>query len=583
MELATLQGRKATGGSYTGKSDSLGQALLEVNSAVDILDTYYFIQSTSSDKHAAYRESASGADRRVVGILSDPATADKLLVTRLFHRVERFMLHKRTNRVALGSFMLLVTVVLLLMLFPGERDYFTLTSLLANFVICIMCMVGWFFTVGKHRTTTAGIFTDDDTNMDDVGIPHGDQTSMTSVQRMHILWSEIQARKATTLEDTAIVEGVVSANTLDLCAGVSGGLGFLLMVWQAIAGYHGTPLEQVMGYLESIMTFFGAIASGMGIAIYLLDVSLLIARVKLFNKEMLLSGQHSLESVTEQLLKSQQTQKKILTRGMTEKSLRASRIASGLTGSTDAGGGAVGGCETWSVAQVKTWISSLSNISQAHIEQFTKRAEDQDLDGAALCTISAEQLQELLGATYGDNMKLAQARSKLMSHVTGFQDSDEFFEEYIMLKNYFVSASKAWQLICTTVMMLGMLSFLIGAVMMLLKWQGLFISVVEMILGVFFFFFMAGAMLNANVACNSLKGTVVNSNPGNFDFFGRSNQGHSRGGDSNSHRNLISYLELNPIYFVLFGFAITPAWLFGFASGTGGTAIVAFIYRYVSA
>jgi hypothetical protein len=75
-------------------------------------------------------------------------------------------------------------------------------------------MVGWFFTVGKHRTTTAGIFTDDDTNMDDVGIPHGDQIVDD------ILWSEIQARKATTL-DTAI-EVVVSANNTPHVGGVTG-------------------------------------------------------------------------------------------------------------------------------------------------------------------------------------------------------------------------------------------------------------------------------------------------------------------------------------------------------------------------
>jgi hypothetical protein len=43
----------------------------------------------------------------------------------------------------------------------------------------------------------------------------------------------------------------------------------------------------------------------------------------------------------------------------------------------------------------------------------------------------------------------------------------------------------------------------------------------------------------------------------------------------------LDYLEVNQLNFVIYHFAITPAWVFGFATSAAGTTLVTLVYTHL--
>ena len=100
-----------------------------------------------------------------------------------------------------------------------------------------------------------------------------------------------------------------------------------------------------------------------------------------------------------------------------------------------------------------------------------------------------------------------------------------------------------------------------------------------MVIGLFCFFFVVFVTLAANSACNQIHEVVRTTHPSMFDFFTGSPTGAK---SDTAHAALLKYLELNPVYYRVYGFAITPAWAFGFATGTGGTTAFALLWNQYS-
>jgi hypothetical protein len=491
-------------------------------------------------------------------------------VARWFFALQSLLLHKAVFAVSVLVYTITLISVVVLLVNPGMRNYFKgAGSILGNFAICNMAAVGYWFILGQYRQSKAG-YLSESSDLNTACVPGLSQDKLTTPQRMHLLFQEIHSRYGNINEDSEEVSGLLSTKKSDIASVVWASTSILtglFLVYNWLASKTATPAEMIMGMGEAILTSVGCIGAGVGFILFTLEASLLVARVKLFNKELLAANFEHVGglSLDQQILQSQKSQQDL-------GNLSSSRLSNPSTSSattstymlTAAGQGSF---STWSVQQVQTWMkSNVEGVTQEHLDKYATRVLEEDLDGEAMCRIQPQQLQVILGSTFGDDIKITRARSKIMEQVAGFQDTDELLAEYIRMKNYFDAASEAWQTLCLLVMLCGMLAFFIGVVLMVLHLQPFVVSFLEMIIGLGCFFFIVASVLYANNACTSVLGVVTGNHPRNFAFF----EGGQHG--------LIEYFQLNKLYFIIFGFAITPAWVFGFATGGGGTTLFALLY-----
>jgi hypothetical protein len=417
--------------------------------------------------------------------------------------------------------------------------------------------------------------------------------SFSTVQRMHALWSELETRNKNLNIHTGHRDGVMSPILADVIMFLAAGSGMVLFVPAALGWMFHTETtipECAFGLIGSTAFLFVPPAAGVGITLLMLEASLLAARVTLFIKE-ILSGVHAAVgdttgTVDERLLQTQQSQLNILAAKKGSPRRLSNPVPVQHAQTTE---NAVTLCtgtmndppyhraSEWSVDEMQFWMLNLvEGISKSHLEKYALVIAEETLDGGTFCRTPPDQLKDVFGSSFPDHTKIKHARISMMKAVPGMQDADEFLTEYVAMKDYFTSASSAWQPTILLSMAGGMLSFMIAAVNMTAGVGNFAALLGQMGSGLFFFFFVVVLALAVNNACNEIREAVVTTHPSAFGFF----EGPPTGKKTDTaHTALLKYLKLNPVYFLVYGFAITPAWAFGFATGTGGTTAFALLWN----